>query len=212
MARGDCTAPIEGHTGNSVEAIARCPVHGRGLSSARGWTPRTPGLPPTVSSTPPPATPRTNYSGQYKLVSDLSEQVIDLMLTAPKDRVEAATNKLLDALEPAGGRVSRGGHFLCELFEEVAVGLQAILDTPSVIIDQLVGTKVAGSPILAAAARVLLKRVVALAATGGLLAGLVALHIKACLLALAFCPDNDGHKSLEKNCALPLAQVGVGLA
>jgi hypothetical protein len=130
------------------------------------------------------------------------------MLTDPAERVRDAAFDLIDALTPPGDHVPRTGHVLCELFEQVAVGLQTIIDAPGTIIRELVGDTVAGSRVVAAAAQVLLKRAVTLAASG-LFAPLTALHLKACALALALCPDESAHPSLDKNCVMPLLKAGA---
>lgn len=130
------------------------------------------------------------------------------MLTAPADRVEAATWTLIDALTPIGERVPRTGHVLCMLFEEMALGLQTLIDAPETLIDAIVGDRVAGSRIVAAAVRLLLKRAVKLA-TGPLVAHLTPLHAQACALAVALCPDHEEHPSLTANCVLPIMKDGA---
>lgn len=214
MAYGDCTAEVTG-IHRTVSGAAKCPVHGSGSSRAGGWTPRTPSWPtPTPSqqralSLPPaPAPSRRDYAGQFKLIEDLSEEILELMLTDSEDRIRDAAFDLIEALTPFDERVPNGEHVLCELFEQVAVGLQSYIAAPGAIIDNLVSDTVAGSRIVAAAVRVLLKRAVQLA-TSGLLAPLVTLHLKACFLALAFCPGTNAHGSLERNCSVPLMYASL---
>ena len=130
------------------------------------------------------------------------------MLTDPADRVGDATWILIDALTPIGEHVPRTGHVLCKLFEEMALGLQTLIDAPDTAIDALVGERVAGSRIVAAAVRVLLKRAVKLAAAP-LVAHLTTLHVHACALAVALCPDDKAHPSLATNCVLPIMKDGA---
>ncbi len=100
------------------------------------------------------------------------------------------------------------GHVVCKLFEEMALGLQTLIDAPDTAIDALVGDRVAGSRILAAALRVLLKRAVKMAAAP-LVAHLTLLHVQACALAVALCPDDRAHPSLATNCAVPIMKDGA---
>lgn len=209
MSYGQCTAQITG-THRTISGAAKCPVHGSRSSRAGGWTPRTqtwpaaaPSLQRALSLPPTPEPSRRNYGDQFKLIGNLSEQVLELMLTDSEDQIRDATFDLIDALTPTGEHVPNGGHVLCHLFEQVAVGLQCIIAAPSAIIDDLVSDTVAGSRIVAIAARVLLKRAVQLAASG-LLAPLDTMHLKACTVALAFCPNTNAHDSLNRNCSLPL--------
>jgi hypothetical protein len=86
MPYGQCTATVTGQH-RTVSGAARCPVHGSGSSPSSRWTPRTPTWPAGGSATPRPATSQQNYGGQQKLLGDLSEQVLELMLTDTEDRV-----------------------------------------------------------------------------------------------------------------------------
>lgn len=184
-------------------------MHGKGAwSSQQGGTRAPTGWPPSRGFPTRPTPAFTNYSGQYDKLGELSENVLDLMLQAPDDRLREATFDLLAALTSSGAPVLRGAHLLCQLFEEVAVGLQANIDAPNAVIDQLVGQKAAGSRVVAAAVRVLLKRAAALALAQAM-APLSVLHLQACACALAFCPDTTKHSSLEKNCGLPLFQAAA---
>lgn len=205
MPYGQCTARVTGQH-RTASGAARCPVHGtRRTSSQRGWT-RTSTASP-LGPTPKPAL--TNYSGLYdQKIGELSENVLALMSQAPSDRLRDATFDLIGALAPSTTTVPGSAHLLCQFFEEFAVGVQDIIDVPSIAINQIVGKTVAGSLIVAAAVRALLKQVVQLGIANPM-APLHALHLQACLCAVFFCPDTGAHPSLEPNCAIPVAQAAL---
>ncbi|WP_131881593.1 MULTISPECIES: hypothetical protein [unclassified Curtobacterium] len=142
-------------------------------------------------------------------IDDLSDQVLSLMLTAPDARVKTATIDLITALTPSSETPPKGNHLLCVLFEHVAIGLSELIDAPNAVIRTVVGSKVGGSRILASVVRVLLIR--AMAAVGPM-APLLPIRLKACALAIAFCPDQNNHRSLDKTCGLPLFEAGAEAA
>ena len=205
MPNGNCTAPIYGH--RSPLAAASCPLHGTSaLSSQRSGTRAAAGWPPSRSLPTAPTPAFTNYNHQYGKIGDLSEKVIALLLEKSEDRARAAAFELMDAIRPPGKPAPRNGHWLCVLFEEFAVGVQRLIDTPNMLIDQLVGDMVRGEEVIASAVRALLKHAVQLALENQL-APLRVLHLQACVCAVAFCPDPGKHSSLEKNCVIPLAKA-----
>ncbi|MEB0286204.1 hypothetical protein QN355_06530 [Cryobacterium sp. 10S3] len=138
----------------------------------------------------------------------MSEQVVGLMLGDPDDQLREATFELIDALTPPGKRIRHTGHVLCQLFEQVALGLQSLLAAPGMVVDELIGETVAGSKVLSAAARVILKHAVQLAMAGSI-APLSLLHLKACVCAVALCPESGKHPSLEKNCSIPIFKAAA---
>lgn len=142
-----------------------------------------------------------DYAGQFDRLANLSDQLLSLMMSAPDERIRAATVGLIDALTPQDEGSPTGSHAVCLLFEHFAVGLKELIDVPGKIIDAVVGDEIGGSQILASAAKVMLRRAMAAA---GPMAPLVPLRLKACALAIAFCPDTNKHRSLDATCAAPL--------
>jgi hypothetical protein len=209
MPYGQCTARVTGQH-RTASGAARCPVHGnRGTSWQRGWTRTATASPPSVHLPPSPKPAFTNYSGLYdQKRSELTENVLALMSQAPGERLRDATFDLIGALTPSGTSVPDSAHLLCHLFEAFAVGLQDIIDVPSIAINHLVGKTVAGSMIVAAAVKALLKQAVQLAIANPM-APLHALHLQACPCAVFFCPDTGAHPSLEQNCEIPLAKAAL---
>lgn len=206
MPYGQCTARVTGQHRTS-SGRARCPVHGAGGSFSQGAGTRTQPAWPTSRGIPTTPTPASrNYGGRYHLIRQLSEQVVILMLSEPDDQLRDATFALIDALTPPGKSVSRTGHVLCDLFEQVALEFQNLLAAPGAAIEGLVGERVAGSEVLSGAAGALLKHA-AQCAMANAVTPLSVLHVQACACALAFCPDASEHRSLEKNCGIPFLKA-----
>lgn len=206
MSYSQCTAKVTG-LHRTESGRQRCPIHRTGATPSSDWVERTSdawSAPRRISPASRPEARR--YDDQYRLIAQLSESVVDLMLSPPDGRLRDATFDLIDALTPTGdARIPRSGHVLCQLFEQVALGLQRIIDVPGAVIDELVGEEVAGSRILAACVKVLLKRAVQVAMENAM-APLVVLHLNACICALTFCPASEKHRSLEENCTMPLVR------
>lgn len=209
MNYGLCTAKATGEH-RTQSGKDRCPVHGRGGASSRGWTPRTPSSwPSSRTPAPIPQSVVRRYDAHAVLVAQLSEAVLDLMLNGTDEAVQDAAFALIDELTPPGEtKIPRRSHALCLLFEAVAVGLQSLLDVPSKIVDEVVSDELGGSRVLAACARALLTTAIN-AALQPATAPLKVVHVQACVLAIALCPDTVRHASLEMSCAPTAARAAV---
>lgn len=207
-------------TGAAAPSAAGAAVHGLGVgaapSGAAGSGSSAATSNPTTSTAAANASAGDLTAGQLRVVEELWSVLLEVALAQPCDRDRTAALALWEkvAAEDKGSGVRRkdlcrlfNDHALCLLFEEIAVALKGLTGA----IPELVGKMVEEStlpPLLKVVAKVLLSKATAIAITG-LTASAETLRIKACVLAIALCPDPDpkSHRSpegtLEQNCAIP---------
>ncbi len=146
------------------------------------------------------------------MIAQLSETVVDLLVSGDTKFAEDAAFELLDELTPIGEPdVPRGSHSLCVLFEAVALGLGEILDAPSMVIDEIIGDEIKGYRALAVGAKALLRAAVNLSLKPAT-APLEVVYVQACGLAVMLCPNTKTHTSLEKNCTPTAARALIAEA
>jgi hypothetical protein len=140
-----------------------------------------------------------------------AEKILVLLGTdEPEERVKRAVTALLDQAATTGEATSDNNrHVLCEMFEQFAVAINVLLETPDAVIDAIIN-QVTADWVSRAVFRVVLKQLVSAALRLDPNAvPLKVLYLKACLLAVSICPNDKDHLSLEKNCVFPLMKDGI---
>ncbi|WP_182066360.1 hypothetical protein [Curtobacterium sp. ME12] len=148
---------------------------------------------------------------QQELLVKLGDKLLDYATTEQSDRARKAALDLMDAVATDGTKVQRAElcdlfnkHVLCELFEDLAVALASFTGSVTKLVEAMVD-RLNVPPLLSVVLKVVLKRTAKIA-IGPLTNPIEILRVKACFLAIAFCPNTDTHRSgLEKNCTIPVA-------
>jgi hypothetical protein len=228
MSGGSCTAWRRGHQKGSKRG-RDCPatVHGpigtasASSGSSAGTTSSTNGAASTAS-TGRIATP-TNLtttaapaSGLERAIEEWGTTLLELALTEDDERAREIGLTLMAkaASESGDAGVDKSelcdlftDHLFCLLFEDIAVALKGLTDAVPGLVNELVDES-ALPPLIKAVVKVLLSRAASIAMKG-VTAPVEILRIKACALAIAFCPDVNNHPShkgnLNENCAEPFA-------
>ena len=205
-------APTRGHQAGSKRG-RECPYCGGGSGGpgggASGSGPSDPTSAPSEKTvTSPPLSAET--------VGELTrraEQVLSILQAGTTgDVLEKAVIGLIDeAARETGASVdaSLRGHFLCELLEQAAVAIQALIDAPGQAVNAVVDSLTARW-LPRAVLRFAVKAMVnAALAANPATAALTALHLQIAAAAVALCPDQEQHKSLDATCAAPLLKAGL---
>jgi hypothetical protein len=180
-----------------------------------------PSLPSTSTGAAAPTTNATASTPaltveQQSAIEKWGAKLLDLALTKDAERAREIGLTLMEeiASESGDAGVNKSklcdlftDHLLCLLFEDIAVALKGLTDAVPDLVDDLI-EEAALPPLLKAVMKVLLKKAASIAMKG-VTAPVEILRIKACALAIAFCPDVNNHAShkgnLDENCAVPFA-------
>jgi len=221
MPGGACTAPRRGHDANSQRG-RDCPasVHGPAGAAPAGaaTAPSSPAAAQTAGGQNTASPKKSLSRKQQKTLVKLGDQLLDYATTRQPELARKAALDLMDAVATDGTKVRRAElcalfneHVLCELFEDLAVALASFTGSVTKLVEEMVD-RINVPPLLSVVLKVVLKRAAKIG-IGPLTKPIEILRLKACFLAIAFCPNTDTHRGgLEKNCAIPVADYLSTLA